>query len=65
MSVKLRAEHNLEFLRLKGGYTCSSESTHVKMAYCWKSCVAAQLCFRDSYQGPELQCPLKVKEDLN
>ena len=31
MSVKLLAEHHLEFLCLKGGCTGSSESTHVKM----------------------------------
>ena len=30
------------FLSLKGGCTCSSESTHVKMPHCWKSHVAAQ-----------------------
>ena len=33
----------LEFLSLKGGCTGSSESTLVKMSYCWKSHVAAQL----------------------
>ena len=38
-------ENHLEFLSLKGGCTGSSESTHVKMPHCWKSCVAAQLCF--------------------
>ena len=36
MSVKLLIEHHLEFLRLKGGCTGSSESTHVKMPHCWK-----------------------------
>ena len=30
-------EHHLEFLRLKGGCTDSSESIHVKMPRCWKS----------------------------
>ena len=43
MSVKLLTEHYLEFLSLKGGCTCSSESTHVKISHCWKSHVAAQL----------------------
>ena len=43
MSVKLLLEHHLELLSLKGGYTGSSESTHVKMPHCWKSHVAA-LC---------------------
>ena len=41
MTVKLLTEHNLEFLSLKGGYTGSSESTHVKMSHCWKSHVTA------------------------
>ena len=34
MSVKLLTEHHLEFLSLKGGCTCSSESTFVKMQHC-------------------------------
>ena len=37
MIVKLLTEHHLEFLSLKGGCRCSSESTHVKMPHCWKS----------------------------
>ena len=37
MIVKLLTEHNLEFLSLKGGCRCSSESTLVKMPHCWKS----------------------------
>ena len=40
---KLLTEHNLEFLSLKGGCTCSSESTLVKMPHCWKSHVAAKI----------------------
>ena len=32
MTVKLMTEHHLEFLSLKGGYTCSSESTLVLCA---------------------------------
>ena len=43
MSFKLRTEHHLEFLSLKGGCTGSSESTLVKMPHCWKSHVTAQL----------------------
>ena len=42
MSVKLLAEHHLEFLSLKRGCTGSSESTHVK-THCWKSQAAAHL----------------------
>ena len=41
--IKLLTEHHLEFLSLKGGCTCSSESTHVKMPHCWKSHVTAHL----------------------
>ena len=41
MSVKLLTEHLLEVLSLKGGCTCSSESTLVKMPHCWKSHVMA------------------------
>ena len=37
MNVKLLTEHHLEFLSIKGGCTCSSESTLVKMPHCWKS----------------------------
>ena len=37
MIVKLLTEHHLEFISLKGGCRGSSESTHVKMAHCWKS----------------------------
>ena len=45
MIVKLLTEHYLEFLSLTGGYTGSSESTHVKMPYCWKSYALAQMFF--------------------
>ena len=45
MLVKLLAEHYLEILSLKGGYTGSSESTLVKMPHCWKSRAAAQSCY--------------------
>ena len=37
LTVKLLNEHDLEFLRLKGGCTGSSESTLVKMPHCLKS----------------------------
>ena len=43
MSVKLLTEHHLEFLKLKGGCTGSSESTLVKLSHCWKSHCTAQL----------------------
>ena len=43
MISKLLTEHHLEFLRIKGGCTGSSESTLVKMQHCWKSYATAQL----------------------
>ena len=43
MIVKQLAEQHLEFLSLKGGCTCSSESTLFKMSHCWKSRVAVQM----------------------
>ena len=46
MTVKLLTEHHLEFLSLKVGCAALSESTHVKMPHCWKSHVAAHVCFR-------------------
>ena len=45
MTVKLRTEQHLEFLRLKGGCIGLSESTLVKMPHCWKSHVAAHMVF--------------------
>ena len=46
MSVKLLTEYCLEFVSLKADCTGSSESTLVKMPYCWKSHVAAQFMSR-------------------
>ena len=43
MSVKLLTIHLLEVLSLKGGCTCSSESTLVKMPHCWKSHAMAHM----------------------
>ena len=43
MTVKLLTEQHLESLSLKGGWTCSSESTLVKMPHCWISHVVAQM----------------------
>ena len=48
MSVKLLAEHHLEFLSLLGGCTGLFESTLVKMSHCWKSYVTAHLYFLES-----------------
>ena len=48
MSVKLLTEHLSEVLSLKGGCTCLSESTLVKMPHCRKSHVTAHLSFQKS-----------------
>ena len=45
MIVKLLTELHLEFLSLKGGCRCLSESTLVKMSNCWKCHAAAQHMF--------------------
>ena len=50
MSIKLLAEHHLEFLSLKGGCTGSSESTLVKMPHCWKSHVMAHIVIENTVQ---------------
>ena len=42
MAVKLVTEHHLKFLSLKGDCTGSSESTLLKVPYCWKSHAVAQ-----------------------
>ena len=55
MIVKLLSEHHLEFLSLKGGYTCSSESTLVKIPYCWKSHVAAQIRISEYFEQSEFE----------
>ena len=55
MIVKILTEQHLEFLSLKGGCTCSSESTLVKMSNCWKSHAAAHIIysvtFCDRFEG--------------
>ena len=43
MILKLLTEHHLQFLSFIGGFTCSSESTLVKMPYCWKSHATAHM----------------------
>ena len=40
----LLTDNHLEFLSLKGGCTCSSKSTLVKMPHCWKSHVTGRVC---------------------
>ena len=65
MIVKLSTEHCLKFLSLKGGFTCSSEYTLVKMPHCWKSCVMAHLildvwCVNNVLDTVCLDVPLHV-----
>ena len=43
MTVKLLTEHHLEIISLKGEFTCSSESTLVKIPHCRKSRVTAHI----------------------
>ena len=43
MSVTLLTENYLEFLSLKEGCTCLTESTLVKVPHCWKSHVTAHM----------------------
>ena len=43
MNIKLLTKQHLEFLSLKGGCPCSSESTLVKMPHFWKSHVTAHI----------------------
>ena len=50
-SVKLLAEHHLEFLSLKGGCTGLYESTLVKMPHCWKSQATAQFITNLTYKN--------------
>ena len=50
MRVKLLTDLHLEFLCSKGSWTCSFESTLVKMPHCWKSHVAAQFCSKTKFQ---------------
>ena len=47
MTLALLIKHHLGFLSLKGGYTCSTESTHVKITHCWKSHVMAHIFDKD------------------
>ena len=51
MSVMLLTENILEFLNLKGGCTCSSESALVKMPHFWRLHDASHIYF----QNPQRQ----------
>ena len=64
MSVKLStAEHHLVFLRQKGGCTGSSESTLVKLPYCWKSHVTAHIFLEHFFQIVSI-LTIGVREDV-
>ena len=69
MTVKLLTEQHLEFLSLIGDCTGLSESTLLKIKPFWKS-HAPLMCLhifikKHDNLGPELQCILKVKDDLS
>ena len=49
MTFKLLTEPHLEFISLTRGFTCSYESTLIKMPHCWKSHVMAQVILYLSY----------------
>ena len=53
MSVKLLTEHDLEFLRFKGGCTGPSKSTLFKIPHCLKSHVAALIMTSVCENGEE------------
>ena len=59
MSVKLLTENHLEFLSLKGGGTGSSESTLVKMSYCWKSHDKAHMISIQQFRGDVMDGQMK------
>ena len=61
MSVKLLTEDLLGDLSLKGGCTCSSESTLVKMPHCLKSHATAHMYVLIAYkQAPKAQASTEV-----
>ena len=64
MTVKLLTEPHLGCLSLKGGYTCSSESTLVKMPHCLKSHVMAQFCLQ-SLTNEEKTDPVALLSKFN
>ena len=55
MPGKLLTKQQLEFLFLKGGYTGSLESIHVKMPNCWKSHVAAHILKTEEVKSNSLK----------
>ena len=59
MSVKLLHEHHLEFLSLKGCFTCSFQSTLLKMSHCWKSHVMALML--GLFQGKKVSSNVSEK----
>ena len=50
MTVYLLTEQHFEFPSLKGGCTCSSEPTLVKIPNCWKSQVVVHISITSSQQ---------------
>ena len=60
MTVELLIEQHLKFLSLKGGCTCSSESTFIKMPHCWKSHVSVTYCYSSTLKMNSLCSPATI-----
>ena len=63
MNIDLLTQHQLEFLSLKGGFTGSSESVHVKMPHCWKSHVTAQMLKLCIFVDFQVKCMIVLISD--
>ena len=61
MSVKLLAEHHLEFLSLKGVCIGSPESTLVKILHCWKLHAMAHLYSNVFEILMKVNCEVKLR----
>ena len=57
---KIRRSKVTDYAALKGGYTGSSESTHVKMQHCWKSHVMAQFIWLKVYNSSCFYFPFRI-----
>ena len=65
MIVKLLIEHHLEFLSLIAGCRGSSESTHVKMPYGWKSHALAHLIYTCTFEQRSLLTLTTIVEEAS
>ena len=65
MSIKLLTERHLEFLRLTGGWSGSSESIHVKIPHCCKLNVTAKVAFIFSVGVKKDFCHVLIEKRKN